>query len=90
MAVARVTVRDLVDAGLLKAGAKLVYRRRSGHVGATVTPDGSIRTDAGAFRSPSAAARAHNGGRPVDGWHTWRVEKTGATLDSLRGKTKSH
>ncbi|WP_410664666.1 CBS domain-containing protein [Amycolatopsis sp. lyj-84] len=84
----RVTVSDLLDAGLLQEGAKLRFtRRRIGDVyGAMVTGNGRIRLDrdGGEFRSPSRAAMVAAGMRAVDGWHAWQVVDQGRMLDALR------
>jgi hypothetical protein len=67
----RVTVSDLLEAGLIEAGAKLRFKRnRIGAIfHATVTDKGRLRLDdGGEFRSPSGAAMAAAGGR--GGWST--------------------
>ncbi|MER5869431.1 CBS domain-containing protein [Streptomyces sp. NPDC002044] len=82
----RVRVSDLVDAGLLTAGAPLVFRRKRSGVAhsARVTADGRIElSDGRRFKSPSAAAAAASGRGPFDGWTAWALD--GVTLlDVLR------
>lgn len=84
----RVMVSDLLDAGLIKAGAKLRFeRKRIGETFyATVTGKGRIRleSDGEEFRSPSRAAMVAAGMRAVDGWRAWVVVDEGRLLDSVR------
>ncbi|MEV7851051.1 CBS domain-containing protein [Streptomyces sp. NPDC088183] len=82
----RVRVSDLVDAGLLAAGARLTFRRkRSGEAHlARVTTDGRIElSDGRRFTSPSAAAAAASGRGPFDGWTAWALDDD-TLLDVLR------
>ncbi|MEV4625337.1 CBS domain-containing protein [Micromonospora sp. NPDC049523] len=84
----RVRVGDLVEAGLLRPGARLRFvRRRVGETyQAEVTDTGRVRLlpDGQEFRSPSGAAMVAAGMRAVDGWLVWTVEETGYPLDVLR------
>jgi CBS domain-containing protein len=83
----RVTLADLIDAGLLAAGTRLRFDRvRLGETHyAKVTTDGQIALEDGlAYRSPSRAAVVAAGVRALDGWHAWIVDSSGRTLDSLR------
>ncbi len=84
----RVTVPDLLEAGLLKAGAKLRFeRKRIGDTfDATVTAAGRIRLepDGEEFRSPSRAAMVAAGMRAVDGWRAWVVVDERRLLDAVR------
>lgn len=82
----RVTIADLLDAGLLAVGDGLTYSRpRSGEIyRATVTASGKLALDDGQeFPSPSGAAMAAAGTGAVDGWEVWAV-KPGKYLRSLR------
>lgn len=83
----RVRVADLIEAGLLESGARLVFQRpRVGtrHL-ARVTQEGAIQLEDGrTFTSPSRAAVAATGGRALDGWNAWVLESTGQLLDELR------
>lgn len=70
----RVTVRDLLDVGLLTAGEELTYLRpRAGESHrATVTSSGKLRLEDGReFPTPSGAAMAAAASGPVDGWWMW-------------------
>ena len=82
----RLLVADLIDAGALRPGDTLVFRRqRSGEVHrAEVLADGSLRlSDGREFRSPSSAAAGAAAGS-FDGWTAWALETTGESLDRLR------
>ncbi|MFL6126111.1 CBS domain-containing protein [Actinophytocola sp.] len=84
----RVTVSDLLEAGLIEAGAKLRFKRN--RIGktyyATVTDKGRIRLepDGEEFRSPSRAAIVAAGMRAVDGWRAWLVVDQDRLLDAVR------
>ncbi|MCW6008871.1 hypothetical protein K1W54_30650 [Micromonospora sp. CPCC 205371] len=84
----RVRVRDLLDAQLLRAGAKLRFvRRRVGKTHhAEITETGRVRLlpDGQEFQSPSRAAAVAAGMRAVDGWLAWAVAETGRPLDAFR------
>ncbi|WP_418153345.1 CBS domain-containing protein [Actinoalloteichus caeruleus] len=84
----RVTVADLVEAGLVQAGAKLRFtRNRIGEIHqATITEQGRIRLDSDGeeFRSPSRAAMVAAGMRAVDGWRVWLVVDQDRLLDAVR------
>ncbi|WP_243866978.1 CBS domain-containing protein [Actinophytocola oryzae] len=84
----RVSVSDLVDAGLVPAGAKLRFtRKRIGRTyEASVTDRGRIRLEPGGeeFRTPSRAAAVAAGMRAVDGWLAWVVVDQDRLLDAAR------
>ncbi|MGC7103103.1 CBS domain-containing protein [Amycolatopsis lurida] len=84
----RVTVSDLLDAGLIQAGTKLRFKRNRIGVAydATVTDKGRIRLepDGEEFRSPSRAAMVAAGMRAVDGWRAWQVVEQDRLLDAVR------
>jgi CBS domain-containing protein len=84
----RVTVSDLLEAGLIQAGAKLRFKRNRIGVTyhATVTDSGRIRLENSGeeFRSPSRAAMVAAGMRAVDGWLAWRVVDQNRFLDAVR------
>lgn len=81
----RVTVRDLLDAGLLVAGATLWYKHKGKTHHAVVTEAGGVVLDDDQeFGSLSRAAAVAAGMRAVDGWHAWAVESSRRSLDSLR------
>lgn len=84
----RVMVSDLLEAGLIEAGAKLRFKRvRIGATyHATVTDRGRIRLEPAGeeFRSPSRAAMVAAGMRAVDGWRAWWVVSQDRLLDGVR------
>jgi CBS domain-containing protein len=82
----RVTLADLVDAGLLVPGGRLEFKRpRLGETHyATVTESGGLALDGGQeFRTPSRAAITATGGGSLDGWYAWALPD-GRSLDTLR------
>jgi hypothetical protein len=87
--VARDDLADLIAAGALTVGTTLHHHGRSAarrHVTATVV-DAGLRYGDRIYRTPSAAARAITG-RPVDGWHFWKLP-TGERLQDLRTRHAS-
>src|SRR5438034_333020 len=74
---ARGSLQELIAAGRLAPGQRLVAIHRGTRHSAEVTADGSIRLNGGqSFRSPSAAARGVTG-NSVNGWRFWGVERNG-------------
>lgn len=84
----RVTVLDLLNASLIRVGAKLRFKRNRIGVtyDATVTDKGRIRLepDGEEFRSPSRAAMVAAGMPAVDGWRAWLVVDQDRLLDAVR------
>ncbi len=83
----RVTIGDLIGAGLLAAGDALRFKRpRVGQMyRSSVTAAGTVALEGGQeFRSPSRAAAVAADMPAVDGWHAWTVVSSGRSLDSLR------
>lgn len=80
-------LRELVDAGLLQAGAKLVSTNGSWPASALLTPDAELEYGGTAFSTPSGAAAAVKNG-PANGWDFWAVETPeGSTrLSALRAR----
>lgn len=85
---ARVGLADLLGAGLLKPGERLVWRRP--RLDATyhcvVTDDARLRADDGRiFTTPSGAAMTLADVGAYDGWHAWKLtSRPGVPLDDLR------
>lgn len=75
-----VTVAQLLEAGLLRAGQKLRLRGPA-EVQAVVTPSGGIEQGGKEYRSPSMAARAAKDGTSTNGWAAWQVEDNGRWID---------
>lgn len=75
--------KDLVDAGIIPAGAVLTA---SDGITAEVTDDGKIRTTQGEFDAPSAAAKIHTTKDGKDtatnGWAFWHYD--GKAIGTLR------
>lgn len=84
----RISMQDLIDAGLLDVGATLIWSRpRAGaEYQASVTLDAKIKlADGREFRTPSGAAMAAAQVPSYDGWYAWRVgTTTGPRLNELR------
>lgn len=66
----RVTVKDLLDAGLLKPDQELRFFGRDAVI-AIVTPQGSVFLEGVHYKSPTAAARAVTG-TSTNGWKAWK------------------
>ena len=79
-----VSLRQLVDAGLLEAGSGVVASGTPDVV-AIVTDDGFLALDGTTYDTPSAAARAVTD-EPVNGWGFWLADTPDGqlTLDALR------
>ncbi|KQH76196.1 hypothetical protein AO501_23260 [Mycobacterium gordonae] len=72
----RVTVADLIGAGLIEPGSK-IFARRKAHSGRTavILPDGRIDVDGHLFETPSGAARWISG-KSENGWWFFNVGQT--------------
>lgn len=80
----RVTITDLLDAGLLQAGDSLTWDRpRVGTTyAATITDAGAIMLpDGRVFSSPSRAAMEAADVPAYDGWYAWRTEDDERLVD---------
>ena len=82
-----VELKDLISAGLLASGAKLVSMNSSWPGTAEVTAGGLVLCDGVEFSAPSAAA-GHVKGGAANGWDFWAVETpTGSVrLSTLRAR----
>jgi len=83
-----ITIKYLVELGILKNGDELYWKRnvrKTSHY-ATIE-NGLIKTEDGlSHKSPSGAARHLNNGKPIDGWKCWRLKSSGQLIDLLRSK----
>lgn len=82
----RVTIRQVIQAGLLVPGERLVWERpRKGERWyATVTENGRFRLDDGSeYPTPTAAARAAAGGRRSGGLEVWKRTSNGQKLSDI-------
>lgn len=83
----RVRIDDLIEFDFVQPGDDLVFERpRLGQrFEATVTENGAIMlSDGRTFSSPSRAATEAADVPAYDGWHAWKVVRTGKLLDDLR------
>lgn len=67
----RESVKDLIDAGLLKAGTMLAPLRKGLAQTALVLPDGSLKIGEEVFGAVSPAAMAVSGNKSEPGWDFW-------------------
>ncbi len=66
----RITLKDLLAAGLLKAGDELTIKLRGRDVKATLLADGKISYQEQTYDGPLACAAAVRG-QTCDGWFCW-------------------
>ena len=80
------SVRDLLDAGVLKVGEPIEIRRRSAPpIRGAIQPDGTIAVGGSISNSPSEAARLALGAKAADGWVRWHVPRlNGRSLAEVR------
>lgn len=83
------TVADLVAAGLVRPGEKLVFDSRGHRAEAQINPAGEIVLDGVTYWSPSGAGKAVLNGKAVNGWTAWTVGEVGPTLAVLRDRFNS-
>ena len=79
-----VRIQDLVEAGLLKTGDRLVGRRRSELHYARVRPDGRLETASGRIAGAPSKAMEDAVGVAGNGWVFWEVEGAKERLDTTR------
>ncbi len=81
-----VSIADLLTAGMLRAGERLVSTSNAWPATATVNADATITWEDRIFPSASGAASAVCEGTPVNGWDFWAVESAGEAtrLSTLR------
>jgi hypothetical protein len=65
------SVKDLIDAGLLKVGTMLAPLRKGLIQAALVLPDGSLKIGEKVFAAVSPAAMAVSGNKSEPGWDFW-------------------
>ena len=82
--VARSSLKELIAAGLLTPGQRLVAIHRGARHTAEITAEGVVRVDGdGLFRSPSSAAGSITG-HNTNGWQFWHIEQSGKPLADAR------
>lgn len=70
----RITIVDLIGAGLISEGTELHARRpQLSTTTATVLSDGTLDVDGVTYTTPSGAARALTG-KQVNGWEFWLID----------------
>lgn len=86
-----VSVRQLIEAGLLSAGTTLLPAQDDLDAIAEVLPDGRIEIDDEIHDSPSGAARTARGGG-TNGWTFWIADTSGGpcSLAELRQELLDH
>jgi len=67
-----VTLRDLIGAGILKAGDGLTINLRGSEVTATLLADGKITYEGQTYDGPLACATAVRG-QTCDSWYCWKA-----------------
>jgi len=86
----RITLADLIEAGLLEGGDDLVWERPQlgQEYSAQLLENGAIELPNGeTHASPSGAAKAAAGIAAIDGWQCWKVTRLqGVRIDSLRAQ----
>jgi len=83
-----VSLRDMVEAGILKAPLKLIAPYKGKNLTAELLPDGAIRFRGKKYKSPSAAGGVAKGtitGQPMstDGWSFWLHQNHDGKLVTL-------
>lgn len=81
-----VRISDLVAAGLLRPGEKLIFDQRGEKAEASVNAAGEIVLDGVAYWSPSGAGSEVLGGKAVNGWDAWTLGENGPLLSDLRAR----
>ncbi|MEU4424845.1 DUF262 domain-containing protein [Actinoplanes sp. NPDC024001] len=79
-----VRFQELVEAGLINVGDRLIGRRRGKMHYAHVRPGGTIQTEEGSVATSLTKAMEYVVGSARDPWGFWRVEDTGDQLDTIR------
>ncbi|WP_157465707.1 hypothetical protein [Cellulomonas sp. Leaf395] len=81
-----ITMGQLLEAGLVQPGERLISTNGAWPASAVVLPNAKIDYNGGAYDTPSSAAQAVKNGAAVNGWDFWAVERsTGSErLSSLR------
>lgn len=77
------TLRDLLDAGDLRAGDTVVGRYRGQEFVAIITRDGQFEARGRTFPTPTAAAMGVTGQEAVNGWAFWH-RQDGTKIGDLR------
>jgi hypothetical protein len=79
-----VTIHDLLAAGLVEEGARILLRRRGDVMSATICGDGHLEAPDKERRSTPSGIFEHQLGYQINGWARSVYEPTGRPLDELR------
>lgn len=77
------TVKDLIDAGLLKAGTRLSPMSKQYTETAEVLPDGRLQVGDNVYTALSSAAVGVSGGKSQPGWEFWGAPSGGGNYVPL-------
>lgn len=82
------TLAELIAAGVLADGSRIVSTYAVAPADAVVNADGTITWDKSVFSTPSAAGAAVRGGKATNGWSFWAIETESGkvTLATLRSR----
>ena len=75
-----VTVFDLLDAELLLASETVSHQSAGAEGQGVINEDGTLTVDGVRYADPDGAATALNGGAPINGWETWKVQREDVTV----------
>lgn len=80
-------VKDLIYAGLITPGDKLILSQKDQVREATVTASGAVLFDGVEYKSPSRASAVSLGQHSNNGWDSWHFQSLeGKTLSELRAE----
>ena len=83
-----ITLKNLIDAGLLKSGEELTLNVRGKDVTAILTADGKIKYQDKTYDGPLACAAAIRG-QTCDGWYCWKAKDPATGLSHGIGHYRS-
>jgi hypothetical protein len=81
---------ELIEAGMLAAGARLVATYKGAEYEAGVTEDGRLRFPNGSVESSLSTAAVRVTGRPTNGWTFWKLEKEDQMISLARLREEHH
>jgi hypothetical protein len=85
-----VRLQDLMQAGFISTGDRLVGHRRDQMHYARIRPDGNIETASGSIAAAPTKAMENAVGVASNGWTFWQVERTRERLDTVRQRYLDH
>ena len=83
-----ITLKNVIDAGYLDSGTRVVSTNSVWPANGIVNPDGTLAVSGTTHPTPSAAASAAKGGGAANGWDFWATEDAGGktSLATLRAR----